>query len=127
MKKLLLTTCIASLLVMTGCRREAEVASYNLSRDADEFRIMRRVTVFNNIKDIALFSVEGNCSVERDMRALLLTCKQGSNEYKKHIIGLSDNVSYVVEQLAFDEQNPYRLKFIFKPQEIFSLPNWEVK
>lgn len=129
MKKTLLLTAGLSALFLTACRREADTASYNLSKDADEFRIMRRVTFINTIQGDPMYSVEGNCSVSLNdaKRVLNLTCKQGNNKYAKHMMGLSDNSTFIVEQLAFNEQDPYRLKFIFKPKQIFSLPNWEIK
>lgn len=129
MKKIVLLSATVSVLLLSGCRREAETASYNLSKDADEFRIMRRVTFINTIQGEPIYSVEGNCSVSLNevKRVLNLTCKQGDNKYAKHMLGLSDNSTFVVEQLEFNEQDPYRLKFVFKPKQVFSLPNWEVK
>ena len=101
-----------------GCSTDADVASYNLSKQAEMFEVNRRVVFFNGITDSYLLSIEGLCSIEDQVDQLEVTCKVGPRDYKKHFLGLSDNVSYFVEQLEGAEVSKYRYKVIFRPTEI---------
>ena len=47
---------------------------------------------------------------------LEVTCKIGDDQFKKHFLGLSDNVSYFVEQTEPNESNPYHYRVIFRPK-----------
>jgi hypothetical protein len=104
----------------TACSSDAEVASYNLSKDADMFRIDRRVVFYNGITNDYILVVEGRCSIESDNidNQLELTCKTSPTEFKKHFLGLSDNVTYFAEQLESVSVDEYRYKVIFKPESI---------
>lgn len=108
--------------VLAGCQTDADVASHNLSQAAEMFEIERRVVFFNGITDEYLLSIEGLCSVETGdsmlSGSLEVTCKTGPNAYKKHFLGLSDNVSFFVEQLEAADASEYHYRVIFKPQTI---------
>ena len=120
--KLLLTTLALSTL-MASCARDAEVASYNLSKQADMFQLERRVVFYNGITGDYILSILGRCSIEEDTRInqLTVTCKVGEGAYKKHFLGLSDNVTYFAEQLAPVGVSVYRYEVVFKPSVI--VPN----
>ena len=105
-------------LALVGCSTDADVASYNLSRAAEMFQIERRVVFFNGITDSYLLSIEGRCSIEDQGNQLEVTCKIGPEQFKKHFLGLSDNVSYFVEQLETVNVDTYHYKVIFKPESI---------
>lgn len=109
---------------LTGCS-DAEVVSENLSKDADNFKIDRRVVFFNGITDTYLLSVEGRCAIEDDGNQLEVTCKTGKDTYKKHFLGLSDNVSYFVEQVSGANVSADHYKVVFKPSTI--IPDIEVR
>ena len=111
---------VLSILTLSGCMDDAYVASSNISKAADNFEIIRRVVFFNGITDKYLLSIEGRCSIKADALdgQLEVTCKVGENEYKKHYLGLSDNVSYFVEQLEPAEAGAYHYRVTFKPQVI---------
>jgi len=111
---------VISIIGITSCQSDASVASYNLSQDADNFRIIRRVVFYNGITGEWILSVEGRCSIEVDSvdKQLELTVKTGENTYKKHFLGLSDNVTYFAEQLDNAEVDVYHYKVIFKPEVI---------
>lgn len=117
---------VISIIGITSCQSDASVASYNLSQDADNFRIIRRVVFYNGITGEWILSVEGRCSIEVDSvdKQLELTVKTGENTYKKHFLGLSDNVTYFAEQLENAEVDVYHYKVIFKPEVI--LPTMQV-
>jgi hypothetical protein len=119
MKRLfLLLALFASILI--SCQDDATVASHNLSREADMFRVDRRVVFYNGITNEYILVVEGKCSIKADTvdKQLELTCKTGENSYKKHFLGLSDNVTYFAEQLEPVSVNTYHYKVIFKPSVI---------
>jgi hypothetical protein len=107
--------------LLTGCTQtDAEVASENLSTAADQFEIDRRIVFYNGITDGWMLSIEGRCSIEVDTADVQLevTCKTGKSEFKKHFLGLSDNVTYFVEQLSSAKVSTYRYRVIFKPSTI---------
>jgi len=110
-----LTALIAA--AATGCN-DAQIASSNLSRAADNFEIMRRVVFLNGITDTYLLSIEGLCSIEDQRNQLEVTCRVGDREYKKHFLGLSDNVTYFAEQLDGARVSAYHYRVVFKPQSI---------
>lgn len=106
--------------ILLGCSSsDADVASSNLSKAADQFELDRRIVFFNGITDTYLMSIEGRCSIEADSldNQLEVTCKVGDG-YKKHFLGLSDNVSYFVEQLEPADVSTSRYRVIFKPSVI---------
>lgn len=112
----------AAAALLSGCASDADRASENLSREAEQFQVNRRIVFFNGITDKYLLSVEGRCSVETKDSALggslEVTCRIGPDQYKKHFLGLSDNVSYFVEQLEPVDVSVYHYKVIFKPENI---------
>lgn len=107
------------LMILVGCS-DAQVVTENIKKDSEQFKVLRRVIFMNNITGEYLFQAEGNCSVETNSDAgrLELTCKLGEDKYKVHYFGLSDNTSYIVEQLDWKEENKYKYKIIFKPESI---------
>jgi hypothetical protein len=125
MKKLLLTGLAIALL--SSCSTDADLASYNLSKSADMFEITRRVVFLNGITDTYMLSIEGRCSINDQSHQLEVTCKIGDNDYKKHFLGLSDNVSYFVEQLDSSDVSIYQYKVIFKPSSIIPDVDLSVK
>lgn len=109
---------VVSAAALAGCSTDADVASRNLSTAADQFEINRRVVFFNGITDKYLLSIEGRCSIVDANRQLEVTCKIGPNEFKKHFLGLSDNVSYFTEQLDGASVDTWHYRVIFKPEVI---------
>lgn len=103
---------------LSACTPDSQRASENLSKEADSFKIDRRIVFFNGITDKYLLTIEGKCSIQPDGGKLDVTCKVGENAYKKHFLGLSDNVSYFVEQTESADVSVYHYKVIFKPENI---------
>jgi len=124
MKKVLVL--LAVLFAVSSCK-EADVASHNLSRAADEFEINRRIVFYNGITGDYILSVEGLCSLgnQDSSGQLTVTCKTGNSAYKKHFLGLSDNVTYFAEQLEDAKVSGYHYKVIFKPLSI--IPDVDIK
>ena len=119
MKKHLAYVLAAALLAgpAIGCS-DAEIASTNLSRAADNFEIARRIVFLNGVTDTYLLSIEGFCSILDQRNQLEVTCETDDREYKKHFLGLSDNVTYFAEQLDGARVSAHHYRVIFKPQAI---------
>lgn len=105
---------------LSACSDDADVASRNVSKAADNFEVNRRVVFFNGITDKYLLTIEGYCSIVSDdaSRQLEVTCKVGQDKYKKHFLGLSDNVTYFVEQVDAVKASKYHYRVTFKPEVI---------
>lgn len=113
------------LAVLTGCgTTDADVASRNLSTAADQFQVDRRIVFINGMTDTYPLSIEGKCSVLDQGNQLEVTCKTGPDQYKKHFLGLSGTVSYIVEQLDPKTVSSDYYRVIFKPTVI--LPDVEM-
>lgn len=122
MMKALVRIALGTLLVfgLAACDSDADVASRNLSKAADQFEVQRRIVFYNGINGEYMLTIEGLCSLGNDdpPNELSVTCKVGPSEYKKHFLGLSDNVTYFVEQLEGVGVSVYRYRVIFKPSVI---------
>ena len=119
-KLVLITLCLIAVMIsISGCD-DAQVASQNLVKAADNFEINRRVVFFNGITDNYLLEIEGKCAVftPTGLSALEVICKVGDEQYKKHFLGLSDNVAYFVEHLEATHASAYHYRVTFKPQLI---------
>lgn len=108
----------AAAMTMTACSDDAKVASDNLSKAADNFEVQRRIVFFNGITDTYLLEIVGLCSIEDEGNQLEVTCKVGDGQFKKHFLGLSDNVSYFVEQVEAKRVSDTYYRVTFKPQTI---------
>ncbi|PMN73135.1 membrane lipoprotein lipid attachment site-containing protein [Enterovibrio norvegicus] len=116
MKKIVFTAVV--LAALAGCSRDAQVASSNLSKAADMFEIDRRVVFYNGITGDYMLTIEGKCSIEDSGHKVQVTCKTGSNSFKRHQLGLSDNVTYFAEHLTGTDVSVYHHRIVFKPQTI---------
>ncbi|UPI12976.1 hypothetical protein [Bacillus phage SBSphiJ5] len=121
MKKKLVTLFVglAAIISLVGCSSESDVVSENLSKSADSFEVQRRVVFFNGITDKYLLTIEGLCALDTSSsKKLTVTCKVGKDTYKKHYLGLSDNVSYFVEQTDAKYEDAFHYKVLFRPEQI---------
>jgi len=112
-----------SILGASACTSDADMASRNISTAADNFEVNRLIVGVNGITDKVLFSIEGRCSITRD-GDLVVTCKHGPNDYRKHVLGLSQNVTFVSTQLEGIDASVYHTRIILKPENI--LPNFDL-
>src|SRR5882757_5044178 len=103
---------------LAACSNDAQVASYNLSQAADNFKINRRIVFYNGITNDYMLTIEGLCSQEPKEKKLEVTCKTGEGAYKKHFLGLSDNVTYFSEQMEEAKVGTYFYRVTFKPSTI---------
>lgn len=128
MKKIALLTILLGLVITLSACTDADIASQNLSKAADNFEINRRIVFYNGITDTYLLTIEGRCSLGNSddrSKQVTVTCKTGENAYKKHFLGLSDNVTYFAEQLETANVSAYHYRVTFKPQTI--LPDIDIR
>ena len=120
MKKLIVVLLlICTSLFLTGCTEtEADRVSYNLSQEADNFNKIRQLTVINCIQGDTLFQMTGKMSITADTadHQLEIVVEDDDGTYKKHFIGLSDNVTYVVEDLKSSSVDKYKYTLNFNPK-----------
>ena len=119
MKKRIVSLLILGIATFSlmGCGNEAERVSYNLSQEADNFNVIRQVTVIDCITGDTLFQMSGKISITSDNADHQLEIISEENkQYKKHFIGLSDNVSYVVEQLDVKDVDNYKFTINYNPK-----------
>lgn len=105
--------------LLTGCDTEANRVSYNLSQEADNFNNVRQVTVINCLQGDVLFQMTGKMSIKADTadNQLEIIVETDDGTYKKHFIGLSDNVTYVVEDITSGtDVNKYKYTLNFNPK-----------
>lgn len=117
MKKILFAISLITLIGLTGCN-EADKVSYNISKEADNFNTIRQITVINCIQGDVLFQMTGKMSITADTNdnQLEVIVEDDNGKYKKHFIGLSDNVTYVVEDVTDGDVSKYHYTLNFNPK-----------
>ena len=121
MKKRILSSLILITMMcflLTGCETEAQRVSYNLSQEADNFNVVRQLTVINCIGGDVLFQMTGKMSIKADTADNQLEIiVEDDGTYVKHFVGLSDNVTYVVEDLNLGDNavSKYKYTLNFNP------------
>ena len=118
-KKILAMVLVASMVSLSGCNK-ADRVSYNLSKEADNFNVVRQLTVINCIEGDVLFQMTGKMSITADTadNQLEIVVENEDGTYVKHFVGLSDNVTYVVEDLNLgaNEVAEYKYTLNFNPK-----------
>lgn len=119
MKKGLLFVAFTTILLLAGCTEtQADRVSYNLSQQADNFNVVRQLTVINCIEGDVLFQMTGKMSITADTadNQLEIIVENEDGSYKKHFFGLSDNVTYVVEDIGFNNVSKYKYTLNYNPK-----------
>ena len=106
---------VAILATAGACDSDAKTASDNLSKAADQFEVQRKIVGVNTRTGEYLFYVEGRCSIDRQ-GDLIVTCKQGPNEYRKHYIGQATDVAWVSTQMDAIDVSVYHTRVVVKPE-----------
>ena len=108
--------------LLTGCESESATVEDNMTKAADNFEVHRRIVVINGITDQYLFTIEGRCSIADEGNQLEVLCKiaegDDPNSYVKHMFRMSDNVTYIVEQLGSVPLDPFHHTIVFRPESI---------
>lgn len=112
--------------LLSACN-DADVASRNLSKAADNFEVNRRIVFYNGITNDYMLVIEGLCSKDNSSteHTLGIVCKVGPDSYKKHLLGLSDNVTFFIEQIDGKNVSAYHYRVIFKPSTL--IPDIEIR
>ena len=120
MKSKLLAVFLA-VVALSGCDiNDADVASQNVSKASDNFEVNRRFVFYNGITNEYILTIEGLCSKDNTSTATTLgvICKVGPGVFKKHMLGLSDNVTWFMEQVEPVKASTYFYRVTFKPSVI---------
>jgi hypothetical protein len=111
--------------LLAGCEDDAAIASYNVSKAADNFEVTRKVVFYNGITGDYMLELVGRCSIEDSQGQLEVTCRTSPSTYVKHFLGLSDNVTYFVQQVEGVNVSVYHNRITWKPQSI--LPDIDLR
>lgn len=126
-KPAIVTTALTAALLLSaaGCSSDADKVNENISTAADQFEVQRKIVGVNGITDTVAFEVEGRCSINDQGDQLEVICKHGDDDYRKHFIGISDNVYYVATQLDGIDASEYNTRILIKPQNL--IPNFDLE
>ena len=120
-KKVIITTLLVSgLFLLSGCEStQSSQVSYNVSQEADNFNVIRRVAVINTRTDKIEFEVIGRISVDtNDSDKLVIIVEAEKGIYKKHLINMTEWNMYVVEDLEGAKVNEYKYEVNYMPETI---------
>lgn len=108
------------LATLSGCSTESDKVSYNISKEADNFNVRRRVAVINTRTDKIEFKVEGLISVDTsNNKKLVVIAEVSKGKYRKHLINMTKNNMYVVEDLTDGTKvNKYKYEVEYMPESI---------
>ncbi len=125
-KFMLAVTMVVAMIIIAGCNRQANKVSYNISQDADNFNVVRRVAVINTLSSKVEFEVIGNISVNTsnsDKLEIIVEAEKGV--YKKHLINMTQFNMYVVEDLEGADVNKFKYEVNYMPESIvpFTITN----
>ena len=123
MKKIISVIAIMTLsvLILSGCGRESSRVSYNVSKEADNFNVIRRLAVINTVSGEPVFEMIGRFSITADEEEdqLEIIVETAKDQYKKHIVGLNDATTmYVVEDISGADVNKYKYEINYLPKTI---------
>ena len=116
-RAVILIVLLGCVLIGPGCS-DAMVASNNVSKAGDMFEVDRRVVFYNGITGDYMLTIEGKLSIQHAADQLEVTVKTGAEQYRKHFLGLSDNVTYFCEHLSSTKVDAYHYRVLFKPAAI---------
>lgn len=125
--KMLLAATAGMSILVSACRDDAEVANNNTTRAADNFELTRRIVFYNGITDRYMLEVIGKCSIGNGTtgKSIYAICKQPDGKIVKHQLGISDNVTWFMEQIGGAEISVDRYRVVWKPQTI--IPDIELR
>lgn len=106
----------ALLTTAAGCGSDAQTVSENISKEADQFNVQRKIVVLNTRTDKFMFYAEGKCSVERDNGWLVAICRHSENDYKKHLIGPATDAFPLVQQIDGVDVSRYHTVIVMRPE-----------
>ena len=120
MKKriILVTMLVLAVLALSSCR-QADNVSHNLKKEADNFNVRRRITVLNTRTDTPMMQITGLISIDVDNDGdLNIIIEKAPNEYMLNYAHLSDDTTYIVEQIETKEVNKYKYEIQLYPTNL---------
>ncbi len=107
-------------LALVGCDTEAQHVSYNISKEADNFNVTRRLTVINTRSDKCILQMTGKMSIEdvTDGIAVIVELDREKGIYQKHYVYLNENTMYTVEDVSGVGVARYAYEIEFMPQTL---------
>ena len=110
---------LVSVFCLTACSEASRVES-NLTKEADNFNLVRQLTVINCLQGDVLFQMTGKMSITADVddNQLEIIVENDDGNYTKHFVGLSDNVTYTIEDLnqGANDVEKYKYTLNFNPE-----------
>ena len=121
MKKVLLITVLLLMIIVLSSCTQADNVRLNLKREADDFNVRRRITVLNTRTDTPMMQITGLLSINVDSDGdLNITIEKAPNEYVLNYAHLSQDTTYIVEQIETKEVNKYKYEIKFYPTQLIS-------
>ena len=119
MNKLIIPVAIIAAASLAGCT-QADRVSENISTEAENFNVTRRLAVINTITDKPQLELIGNFSIAVDAESdqLEITVKVAEDRFKKHFVGLTPTVTYVVEDISGSDVSSTRYQISYLPEAI---------
>lgn len=118
-KKFLFLTLVAVLMVLgAGCSRQSTKVSYNVSKEADLFNVIRRVAIINVRTDKVEFEVIGRIAIRGGNPELEIIVETDEEVYKKHLVNMTEWNMYIVEDIGGAEVNKYQYEINYMPESI---------
>ena len=120
-KKILLIVLLGIAVVLLSSCRQADTVRHNLKREADDFNIRRRITVLNTRTDTPMMQITGLLSIDVDKDGdLNITIEKEPNQFVLNYAHLSQDTTYIVEQIETKEVNKYQYEIKFYPTQLIS-------
>ena len=112
----LLVLTAVSCFAMTGCT-EADQVSTNISKEADNFNVTRKLTVLNARTDTILLELTGTFALKNNSdNELEVIIETAEGKYQKDYVFLNDYTMYVVEDISGAEVDKYHYEINFLPE-----------
>jgi hypothetical protein len=118
-KVVIVPLLIVAVISLIGCN-EAERVSSNISKEADNFNVVRQLTVINNFTDTIELQMIGKLSIYHEAATgqLEITVRDDDGTYKKHFVGMSKFTTYVVEDVTGSNVSTSKYSLNFNPDMI---------
>lgn len=105
-----------------GCgAKEASKVSENISLEADNFNVIRRLVVINARTDKPMFELVGAFSYTLEDNRIIAVVETGKNKYMKHSVGLTEWTLWSVEDLSGANVDKYHYEVNFLPEAILPI------
>ena len=115
---LTLSACLLLACMLVGCT-EVEKVSHNIGIEADNFNVVRRLTVINARTDTVLLQLTGTFALENnENNELEVICELADGKYQKHFVYLNEYTLYVVEDISGSDVDKYSYEINFLPEMI---------